>query len=61
MNCGDFYFVILPMTSLVKELQDDKEMWENDPYVCSMLSEAFDIFNEAHQALQKVEQKEDLK
>lgn len=42
------------MTSWIKELQDDKEILEDDPYVCKMVFEAFDIFNETHWALQKV-------
>ena len=51
---GDFSFVILLVTSWIKELHDDKEMWEHDPYVCNMVAKTFNIFNESHSGILKL-------
>ena len=41
------------------ELQDDRETWEDDPLVCSMVSEVHEIFKLAHHVPIRMQQKEE--
>ena len=41
------------------ELQDDRETWEDDPLVCSMVSEVHEIFKLAHLVPIRMQQKEE--
>lgn len=52
---------MLLMNSWLREWHDDKEIWEHDLYICNMVYEAFDIFNEAHQALLMLQQEEEIR
>ena len=45
---GDFSHIKLIMAAWNDELQDDRETWEDDPLVCSMVSKVHDIFRLAH-------------
>ena len=50
--------MILLVTSWIKELHDEREPWENDPFICSMVSEAYNIFHDATQSILKLSQVE---
>ena len=56
---GDFSHIKLIMAAWNDELQDDRETWEDDPLVCSMVSEVHEIFKLAHHVPNRMQQREE--
>ena len=56
---GDFSHIKLIMATWNDKLQDDRETWEDDPLVCSMVSKVHDIFKLAHHVPIRMQQKEE--
>ena len=56
---GYFSHIKLIMATWNDELQNDRETWESDPLVCSMVSKVHDIFREAHWVPIRMKQKEE--
>ena len=59
IDYGDFSHIKLIMVAWNDELQDDRETWEDDPLVCSMVSEVRDFFRLDHHVPIIMQQKEE--
>ncbi len=53
-NYGSLSFVMLLMSSWVKDLNYDKEIWMHSPMMCSLVSEATLIFKDALETLSQL-------